>query len=71
MKQLHVTNNGMIEMSRDELKNVTGGGDITDYLKCVSATLTTGGGGIKSFVLGVTIFGMARIAGVMVGCANL
>ena len=30
-----------------------------------------GGGGLRSFVLGVTIFGMARICGVMVGCASL
>lgn len=71
MKQLHVTNNGTIEMSRDELKNVTGGGDITEYFRCVSTTLTSGGGGIRSFVLGVTIFGMSRMLGVMVGCSSL
>jgi hypothetical protein len=51
MKQLHNTSNAMIEMSRDELKSVTGGG-----------------GGLKTALLGVTIFGMARSLGVMIGC---
>jgi hypothetical protein len=71
MKKLNLLNQGQEEMTREELKNVTGGGDIIEYLKCVSATLGSGGGGIRSFVLGVTIFGMARMCGVMVGCSSL
>ena len=71
MKQLHVTNNGMMELERDELKSITGGDDIIKYLQCVSATLTSGGGGsARSLLLGVTIFGMARLAGVMYGCLS-
>ena len=70
MKQLHVTNNGISEMDRDELKNVTGGDDILTYLKCVSTTLTSGGGGFRTAVLGATIFGMARLTGVMYGCSS-
>ena len=70
MKQRHIANRGTVELNRDELKNVTGGDDVVQYLKCVSATLTSSGGAIRSFLLGVTIFGMARIAGVMAGCAS-
>ena len=70
MKQLHVTNNGIIEMNRDELKNVTGGDDVLSYLKCVSTTLTSGGGGLRTAILGYTLFGMARLAGVMYGCSS-
>jgi hypothetical protein len=70
MKQLQVTNKEIYELNRDELKNVTGGDDILSYLKCVSSTLTSGGGGFRTAVLGVTIFGMARLAGVMYGCTN-
>jgi hypothetical protein len=68
MKQLNVANNGMIEMDREELKNVVGGGDIMGYAKCVAATLTSGGGGVRTLLLGTTVFGMARVLGVMVGC---
>lgn len=52
MKKSHVTNNGLEELSRDELKNITGGG-------------------IGSFVLGFTIFGMARLCGLMAGYSSL
>jgi hypothetical protein len=69
MKQLKI-NKGMIEMNRDELKNVIGGDDFITYLKCVSTTLTSGGGGVRTAVLGVTIFGIARLAGVMYGCSS-
>ena len=55
-------------MSRDELKNVTGGGDFLGYVKCVTSTLTSGGGGVRTAILGCTIFGMARTVGVMIGC---
>ena len=71
MKKLHVTNKTLKEISREELKNITGGGEIVNYLQSVSTTLTGGGGGIRSFVLGVTIFGMARMCGVMVGYSSL
>ena len=71
MKKLHVTKKTLKEISREELKNITGGGAITTCLECVSATLTGGGGGLRSFVLGVTIFGMARMLGVMVGSSGL
>jgi hypothetical protein len=70
MKQLQVKNNGIIEMDRDEMKSVTGGDDIITYLKCVSTTLTSGGGGVRTAILGATIFGMARLAGVLYGCTN-
>ena len=71
MNKLQVTNHGLRELGHNELKNVTGGGDVTGYLRCVATTLTSGGGGIKSFVLGCTIFGMSRMLGVMVGCSSL
>ena len=71
MKTLHVTNEALKEISREELKNVTGGGEILNYLNCDSPTLTIGGGGSRSFLMGVTIFGMARIIGVMVGSSGL
>ena len=71
MKKLNVTGKGIKELSREESKNITGGGDIVGYLKSVSATMGSGGGGIRSFVLGVTIFGMSRMCGVMVGCSSL
>ncbi|HUQ66601.1 MAG TPA: hypothetical protein VM101_10620 [Flavitalea sp.] len=71
MKKLNLARHGQIELTREESKNVTGGDGITEYLKCVTATLGSGGGGIRTFVLGVTIFGMARMCGVMVGCSSL
>ena len=71
MKQMNITVEGMEALSPEEAKVVNGGGDILSYLKCVSGALGTGGGLFKSFVLGVTVFGMARVAGVMTGCAPL
>ena len=68
MKQSHVKNSGTIEMSRDELKSVTGGGDFIGYVKCVASTLTSGGGGVRTLLLGTTVFGMARTVGVLMGC---
>jgi hypothetical protein len=68
MKQFHVINNGIIELGRDELKIVTGGGDILGYVKCVASTLTSGGGGVRTLLLGTTVFGMARTVGVLIGC---
>jgi hypothetical protein len=71
MKKLTTEGNGFVELGPDELKKISGGGDIARYFKCVAATMTTGGGGIKTFVLGMTIFGMSRLTGVMVGCSSL
>lgn len=71
MEKLNTTAAGMEELSLNELMSVTGGGDILDYFKCVSGAMGSGGGAIRSFVLGVTIFGMARMVGVMTGCASL
>jgi hypothetical protein len=52
MKKLHDENDGLKELSRDELRSISGGG-------------------ITSFVLGYTIFGFARLCGVMTGYATL
>ena len=71
MNKLNITGTGIRQLTREESKTITGGGDILSYLKCVSATMTSGGGGIRSFLLGITVFGMARICGVMTGCADL
>ena len=68
MKQMHIKNSGMVELNRDELKNVVGGSDIIGYAKCVAATMFSGGGGVRTACLGTTIFGMARVLGVMIGC---
>jgi hypothetical protein len=68
MKQSHVINSGIVEMNRDELKSVTGGGDFIGYVRCVASTLTSGGGGARTWLLGTTVFGMARTVGVLLGC---
>lgn len=60
---------GMEELGIDESMSVTGGDDVLTYLKCVSGAMSSGGGGFRTFVLGATIFGMARMVGVMVGCS--
>jgi hypothetical protein len=70
MKQLNTTE-GMKQLSHEEAMAVTGGDDIVTYLRCVSATLGTGGGLFRTFLLGTTIFGMARLTGVMTGCASI
>jgi hypothetical protein len=62
---------GVTELTKEECAGVTGGGEISNYVRCVGITLTSGGGGIKTLVLGVGLFGLARILGVAVGCANL
>lgn len=51
--------------------SISGGGEIRNYVTCVTRTLTSGGGGIRTAVLGVGLFGLARMLGVAVGCANL
>lgn len=72
MKKLNITGNGSRELSHEEAMGIVGGGDgVMGYLKCVSATLTSGGGGLRTALLGTTLFGMARLFGVMVGCSSL
>ena len=51
MKKLHQENDGLRALSRDEMKNITGGG-------------------LTSYVLGNTIFGFARLCGMMAGYAS-
>lgn len=63
--------NHIVELTTVECRAISGGGEITNYLRCVGTTLTSGGGGIRTLVLGVGLFGLARMAGVAVGCANL
>ena len=62
---------GATELTTEESRAIAGGGEITNYIRCVSTTLTSGGGGIRTLVLGVGLFGLARMLGVAVGCANL
>ncbi len=60
------------QISTEEARAVTGGGEILDWLKCVRGTLTNGvGGSGRTLVLGGTLWGLARLMGVMVQCANL
>lgn len=59
------------QLTREEAIAVVGGNDFVKYMKCVTATLTTGGGGLRTLVLGHTLFGMARFMGVLVGCSSL
>ena len=68
MEKLHDSGIHLCEMDRDELKSVIGGGDFIGYVKCVASTLTSGGGGLRTVLLGTTVFGMARTVGVMIGC---
>ena len=51
MKKLHEENNGLKALSRDEMKNITGGG-------------------LTSYLLGNTIFGFARLCGMLAGYAS-
>lgn len=71
MKKQNVDPKHFKELTIDECRSITGGGEIKSYLRCVGATLTGGGGGIRTLVLGVGLFGLARMVGVAVGCANL
>jgi hypothetical protein len=59
---------GMVELTGAESATIIGGEDFRGYVKCVTTTLTSGGGGFKTACLGLGLFGLARIAGVMVGC---
>lgn len=70
MKRELKFNEHVKELSAEEMLNTSGGGDIIDTLKCISGTLTSGAGMVKTLVLGCTVWGMARMAGVAVGCAK-
>lgn len=64
----------MSELTFDECDGINGGGDIKNAINCIVATLSGsggGGGGLRTFLLGPTLFGLARMVGVAVGCANL
>ena len=71
MNKLDVKRTEMVEMEREDARTVTGGDDTTSYVKCVSATLTNGGGAVRPFVLGYGIFGLARLCGVIAGRLGL
>jgi hypothetical protein len=63
---------GVSELTFNECDVINGGGEIKDTITCIVATLSgKGGGGLRTFVLGPTLFGLARMIGVAVGCANL
>ncbi len=66
-----VLKSGFSPLSAEECANLRGGGEIRATVTCVARSLTTGGGAIRTMVLGLGLFGMARIVGVAVGCANL
>lgn len=71
MKKQIILKNGMQTLNVSESAAIVGGGDIKSYIRCVSATMTSGGGGIRTLLLGVGLFGMARMLGVAVGCSSL
>jgi hypothetical protein len=70
MKKKIVLNNSMTELTSTESAGIIGGGGIDDYFSCVAATLTNPRAAFKTFVLGVGLFGMARLIGVAVGCSS-
>jgi hypothetical protein len=70
MKKQVTSINKIKELTKEECIGITGGGEVTNYLRCMASTLTSGGGGVRTLVLGVGIFGLARLIGVAVGCAN-
>jgi aspartokinase-like uncharacterized kinase len=72
MKKQQQLDNTIRELSSAESALITGGGDFTNYVRCVSAAMTSGGGGaLRTAALGLTIFGMARLLGVATGCATV
>lgn len=70
MKRQNNSENTVKELTTEECMAITGGGGVTNYLRCMATTLTSGGGGVRTLLLGVGIFGLARTIGVAVGCAN-
>ena len=72
MKKELIISKDFVEISNTEAASIIGGGDIGDFLRCVRGTLIGNSGGAgRTFVLGITIWGMARMMGVMAECANL
>lgn len=74
MKKQLITTNHLPELTFDECNRITGGGDIKSTVKCIVYALAGkggGGGGMRTFLLGPTLWGLARVVGVVVGCANL
>ena len=70
MKHKLKLNDRLTELSREESIHLSGGGDILNTLKCIRGTLTSGTGAVRTLLLGATIWGMARMAGVVVGCSK-
>lgn len=62
---------GVSGLTRLEMSEISGHGPFGDFCRCVGATLTRGNGAIKTMFLGAGLFGVARILGVAVGCADL
>lgn len=71
MNKLQIKRMEMVEMEREDARVVKGGDDTRDYVKCVSSTLTNGGGAVRPFVLGYGIFGLARLCGLIAGRLGL
>ena len=71
MKKKIILSKQITEITEEECLATKGGGEFKNYVKCVAATLTSGGGGIRTMLLGAGLFGLARAVGVAVGCANL
>ena len=71
MKKKITLSKHITEITIEECLATKGGGEIKNYVRCVTATLTTGGGGLRTMLLGPGLFGLARALGVAVGCANL
>jgi hypothetical protein len=70
MKKPIILNNTTKELTAEECMGIIGGGEVSNYLRCVVTTLSSGGGGVRTLMLGVGVFGLARLIGVAVGCAN-
>jgi hypothetical protein len=71
MKKLNNSPLEVHHLNAEECRSISGGGDIISYVKCVAETLTSGTGGFRTFVLGYGLFGMARLMGVLTGCASI
>jgi hypothetical protein len=70
MKKELKLNSRLKELTDEESVKITGGGDIIETLKCIRGTLLNGNGSVRTVLLGMTIWGMARMAGVVTGCSQ-
>jgi hypothetical protein len=70
MKKRIIIKGSMKDLTVNETAGITGGGEIRNFVRCVTGALTTGGGAIRTAILGFGLFGFARIAGVAMGCAT-